>query len=273
MMNHAQELNLPAEIIGESSDCESMQHLLDPLPMDAIMSNSSSELLSGLMMDDIFSPAKDTTVHRQQRGRRVSFQEHPAEVNIVQSFACLDESERRGLWYLPGEIDHFRTNARSACRALRKNPFAYSQDATRGLELRTSLERQWRKHLTLTCIVKAQARYPHIDSFHLAEIAHDCTKAPRKEAIAQGKRDFCSVYYPIADLPLLLEEPIEVPVAKSSLVLEETPPPYHCLSRLQKRSSPAPPSYHYSEEVPHLAKRHCPMILDVGEQLQEISLY
>ena len=273
MMNHAQELNLPTEIIGES-DCEYMQHLLDPLPMDAIMSNSSSELLSGFMMDDIFSPSKDSTVHKQQGGRRVSFQEHPAEVNVVQSFACLDEAERRGLWYLPGEIEHFRTNARSACRALRKNPFAYSQEATRGLELRTSLERQWRKHLTLACIVKAQTRYPHIDPFHLAEIAHDCTTDPRKEAIAQGKRDFCSVYYPTAELPVVLEEPIVVPTDKCSLVLEDTPRPYHCLSRLQKRSSPIPASYgYYSEEAPHLAKRHCPMIVDVGEQLQEVSLY
>lgn len=257
MTNHPQEqTNIPVEIVGDSS-CDSMTRIFDPLPMDAIMSDSSADLLSGLMMDDVFSSPKDD-VH-DQKGHRVSFQEDPAEINLVQSFACLGEDERRGLWYLPGEIEHFRANARHACRALRKNPLAYSQDVTRGLELRTSLQRQWRKHLTLTCIVHAQVRHPHMDPFLLAEIAHDCTKDPRKEAIAQGKRDFFSAYYSIADMPLLLEETVAVPASR-------------CISRLQKRSSPLSASYHRSEEAPHLAKRHCSM-MEVDQELQEISLY
>ena len=254
MTNHPQERNnVPIEIICEDNECDFAQ-VFDPLPMDATMSESSTDLLSNLMMDRLFSPSKYTVPNR--KGRRVCFQENPAEVNLVQSFACLGEDERRGLWYLPCEIEHFRTNARYACRTLRKNPLAYPQDVTRGLELRTSLERQWRKHLTLTCIVNAQVLHPQIDPFRLAEIAHDCTRHPRKEAIAQGKRDFLSAYYSIGNNSLLLEEPID----NTASVAAGTRGPYQFLSRLQKRSSPIPTSYHCSEEFPHLAKRRCSMM-------------
>ena len=244
---------MPIEVIGEDNECDFAQEF-DPLPMDATMSESSTNLLSNLMIDGPFTPSKYAVLN--QKRRRVCFQEDPAEVNLVQSFACLGEDERRGLWYLPGEIEHFRANARYTCRALRKNPLAYPQVVTRGLELRTSLERQWRKHITLTCIVNAQVLHPQIDPFRLAEIALDCSKDPRMEAIAQGKRDFLSAYYSIGDYPLLPKNPIE----NTTSVAAGTRSPYQCLSRLQKRSSPIPASYHCSEEFSHLPKRHCSMM-------------
>ena len=258
---HQQPLNQPNELIGDN-DCDFS--LLEPLPLDAFMSTSSSDLLSGFMMDDIFSPIRKS---KRQR-RRVSFQEPPAEVKVVPSFACLGEAERRSIWYTPAEIEHFRSKARHACRALRKNPMAYPQESTRGLELRTSFERQWRKHLTLACIVKAQMRYPHIDPYHLAELAHDCNKRPRKEAVAQGMRDFCAVYYPVMDESPVTES-LVLPSKPANVLstVAETPALQHrCLSRLQKRSSPMP-ACHYNEEAP-LAKRHCPM-MDRGVQFQE----
>ena len=181
---------------------------LEPLPLDGPESSFSelASLNAFIMMDDnsddnIFSNNNSNTndnmllPHRTNRRRHVSFDDHPTEIKVP-SFACLAERERRGLWYRQAEIEQFRSAAREACRALRQDPTAFPEDVVRGLELRTSLDRQLRKHLALTCILKAQVRYPRIDPCHLAAIADRCTELPRREAVAQGARDYCAVYNP-----------------------------------------------------------------------------
>lgn len=159
--------------------------LLEPLPFD--YSDTGLEIsLSSIMLD--------TTTSKKRR-RRVSFRDVADEI-IVPSFACLAEPERRRLWYRRAEIEEFRSSARDACRRLRDNPRAYPEDSTRGLELRKSLDRQWRKHLARTCILEAQIRFPNIDAEHLARIAERCTEISREEALTQAARDYCAAYHP-----------------------------------------------------------------------------
>jgi len=189
--------------VVDTDDCNDFSDdLFDPLPLNA-QNGSDLLILSDLLMmeEALMSPKRV-----MKRLRRVSFQDHPTRVSVP-SFACFPEAERRGLWYQPAEIDKFRTTARQACRVLRKNPYALPAEVTRGLELRTSQNRQMRKHLALACIVKAQRRYPNIDPLHLAAIADRCTALPRQEALLQGTRDFCDAYSSF--LPLTPEpEPV-----------------------------------------------------------------
>ena len=173
--------------------------LFDPLPLN---SQNDSDLLVSDVEDFLRSPIKTS----RKCPRRVSFEDHHTEISVP-SFACLGEADRRSLWYHSIEIDRFRSVARHTCRSLRKNPVAYFD--TRGLELRTSQDRQYRKHLALNCILKAQLRFPKIDPLHLAAIADRCTSLPRQEALAQGTRDFCDAY--CGALPITSEADMFVP--------------------------------------------------------------
>lgn len=253
MIQQQQELNHPIDI-NDENDCD--LSLLEPFPLDCSMPNSSVDLFRGFMMDDIFSSSPK--IIKQQR-RRVTFQDKPPAVKLIQSFACFDEYQRQELWYRPVEIEHFRSNIRSVCRELRHNPMAYPLEMIRGLELRTSLDRQWRKHLTVTCIVKAQARYPNINPCHLAEIAQSCTELPREESSAQGVRDFCTVYHPTMESPVKALPPMPLKVSRMASAVAESAVKYQCRSRLQKRSSPQVPSCR-SEEAEPPAKRHCSIL-------------
>ena len=175
------------EPLVDFDDCNDFsEDLFDPLPLDA---QNDDDLLSLSDVMDVLRSPKRAMHHR----RRVSFEDQPTEISVP-SFACLGETERRNLWYRSVEIERFRTVARHACRTLRKNPGAYPADITRGLELRTSQDRQYRKHLALNCILKAQWRFPKIDPLDLARIADRCTALPRQEALEQGNRDFCDAY-------------------------------------------------------------------------------
>jgi hypothetical protein len=198
---------LPLPVPFNEDDLDMLD--FDPLPLDASFSSGDLGFLCDIFpsthgtADDSslatthtnnnYSNNKKTYHHR----RHVSFQDQePSKIITVPCFANLAEEERRDLWYRQVEIESFRSVARHACRRLRKDPDAYPADITRGLELRTSLDRQYRKHLARTCILKSQIRYPHIDPLHLAAIANRCTELPRQEALAQGARDYCEVYYP-----------------------------------------------------------------------------
>ncbi|CAB9508706.1 expressed unknown protein [Seminavis robusta] len=227
----------------------------DPLPLDASDNGSSSDLR---IFTDLFLLNDDTCKSStRKRPRRVSFQEEPTEVINVPSFANLAEEERRGLWYRHGEIERFRSVARHACRALRKNPAAYPADITRGLELRTSLDRQYRKHLALAAIIKAQVRYPQIDPLHLAAIANRCTELPRQEAVEQGTRDFCDAYFSNNNNDMGI---IAAP-AVTNIPLSSAPPtpaaPLRCLSRLNKRHPSMLSSSESFQEAPVAKRRRC----------------
>lgn len=191
------EIQIMLPLIDFDDTNDFSDEIFDPLPLDA-QNDCDADLLCDLrMMEDVL---RTTPLKSMKCPRRVSFEDRPIEISVP-SFACLGEMERRSLWYRSVEIDNFRTVARHACRTLRKNPMAFPADITRGLELRTSQDRQYRKHLALNCILKAQLRFPKIDPLHLASIADRCTALPRQEAVAQGSRDFCDVYCPIPMMP------------------------------------------------------------------------
>ena len=122
---------------------------------------------------------------------RVSFHDTRMEVRIA-SLACLSDELRRDIWYSPSDIDGMRTEVRDLCRFLRVNPQACPEEHTRGLELRISLERQCRKQLTVQGVVEAQRRCT--DPAYIACLAQRCSIVPRDLALAQGQRDYSTVY-------------------------------------------------------------------------------
>ena len=197
-------------------DLEEGTSLLEPLPFDSNEDEASSSSsdhhndditaaglefsLSQIVLEELPPtpslplPTISTNCNSTKRRPRVSFQEAPTFI-AVPSFACFPEDERRGLWYRPNEIERFRSSARDACRRLREDPAAFPEDVTRGLELRTSLDRQWRKHLARNCILKAQCKFGP-DALQLATVAERCTALPREEALTQATRDYWAVYHP-----------------------------------------------------------------------------
>jgi len=196
-----QELNYIPDDENDDFDCLLE---LEPLPLDAPeITTFELASLSAFMFDysSASSPTTSSSTTSRPRPRRVCFApDENTNVISVPSFACFPEEERRCLWYRQAEIESFRTGVRHACRKLRTNPFACegSESTTRGLEFRTSLDRQLNKHLTLRCILKAQSNYPphHLDSAsQLAELALRCTESPRRAAEKQGSMDYCSVYH------------------------------------------------------------------------------
>jgi hypothetical protein len=191
------------------------------------------------------STSTTTSQRSRKRTRHVSFEETPtAEIIQVPSFACLAEEQRRDLWYRQDEIEEFRAWARETCRKLREDPSAYSEEFTRGLELRASLDRQWRKSLALSCILKAQKRFPKIEPSHLAAIARRCTAIPREDAIQQATRDFCSVYYP--DWTSFL--PATDYCVTSKAVLNQIQSQFHLINPKRLRRSSQHRNNHHNKE-------------------------
>jgi len=127
---------------------------------------------------------------RQRCSRRVSFHEVLSEATVV-SLSSLAEEEKDQLWYNRGDIDGFRADARNLCRELRRRPLRL-EESVRGLELRTDVQRQARKQMTIRCVLKAQRRYK--DPRQVAHIYKKCSAWSTMAAAAVAGNDFYSAY-------------------------------------------------------------------------------
>jgi len=242
------------KVTGCDCDCDFDLNLLEPVSLDdmhASLNTSSVDLLSGFMMD-AYSLSAPEEQPKQPQHRQVSFEDEPAHVILVPSFAN-DEEQWCNLWYHPHEIEAMRSCVREACRLLRKDPLAFPPDITRGLELRTSLDRQWRKHITLACIVQAQTRYPDISACHLAEIAHECTQQSCREATQQGIRDFSDAYALMESTNVALVPTFKLSTTLKNPVADETYVKHQGFPRAVSPMDEDAPA-------PRPAKRHCSMI-------------
>lgn len=134
-----------------------------------------------------------------RRSRRVTFQD-TCSVQYVEPRSSLCPQERDAVWYKPTDIEAFHTEARNLCREIRARSSSSSSsgvpetDTTpRGLELRRSMARQKRKHITIQCVLLAQRRMPQQPA-QVACLASRCSQWATEVAQVEGQRDFLRAY-------------------------------------------------------------------------------
>lgn len=173
--------------------------------------------------------------------RRVSFQEGRTEI-YVPSFACLSDEERRQIWHEDIEIEGFKTQTRALCEELKAKQVR--GESTRGLELRLSQDRQFRKYMVLQAILRAQKRFK--DPMQLSTIARKCSAWSNAVAAIEAQRDFCSVYDPsrmasVGNEPSMDDYPLPFKSKVPPKLLQKrpiSPVPARCVR--QRRPTPQP---------------------------------
>jgi small-conductance mechanosensitive channel len=119
------------------------------------------------------------------------------EVHVVSTaLSCLkSRQERHQMWYNKDDIKEFRREAQRLSKRFRDAPQSYvDDDHTRGLELRSSLQRQNRKQMIVKRILEAQQEASTPED--LARIAQQHSEWARKLALAQAHKDYYSAYHP-----------------------------------------------------------------------------
>jgi hypothetical protein len=152
----------------------------------------------------------------------VTFQPSPQlqEVFLVSTaLSSVGMEQRHELWYNREDIREFRRQAASLSQQLRDGSSV--SEYTRGLELRTSLERQDRKQMVVKRILDAQDDDSTPEE--LAQIAQQHSAWSRKMALAQAHKDYYAAYHPILtsvlpEIPALLDCHKDVASKKRSLL-------------------------------------------------------
>lgn len=160
------------------------------------------------------SPTSVKSVICYDQPHRVTFQdESENQVHYVESQVSIllketdpqDESSvqqrkqklRQELWYQKSDVQEFRRHAATISSQWRAgNIEDTSTTTTRGLELRTSFDRQKRKQLILQRVLDVANEEWEIDPNHVAHVSREHTSYSRKVALAQAHRDYYSVYHP-----------------------------------------------------------------------------
>ena len=154
------------------------------------------------------------TVNPTSRRRpRVSFRE-TCTVQIVEPRSSLSEQDLQACYYTPEELESFHSEARVICKNLLVDGHCNSSsndDPThlRGFELRTSLNRQKRKYLTLQCVLMAQKKAT--TPAQLAALASRCTAWAVQVAATEARRDFLVAYEKPEIYPMLPQLPAMTP--------------------------------------------------------------
>lgn len=154
-------------------------------------------------------------------GPHVTFQESKFEVHEIPTALSRlggGADDRHQLWYNKADIREFRRQAQSLSKRLRDESESCTDQYTRGLELRTSLERQERKRMILKRILDAQD--DDCEASELAQIAEEHSVWSRKVALAQAHKDYYSAYHP-----------------QLTSVLPEMPPMLDCRKDMAKKRS------------------------------------
>ena len=164
--------------------------------------NSSSK-------NEIKSIIPSTPVHgqeqQQMQPRRVSFSENEVVDTLTQSSTPQMEDQQSSTWYLPHELEVFKTEVRLSTQAIRNNGISSGNNAaatmyntadfpTRGLEQRICKNRQRNKALAIWGTLKAQQR--NNDPEFIAMIARKCSHSSTQLAYMEAARDYCEVYNP-----------------------------------------------------------------------------
>lgn len=155
---------------------------------------------------------------------RVTFHQQGNQVHEIPTALSCIGGDRSQLWYNRMDIQGFRRNAQSLSLQLRQGSTV--DDYTRGLELRTSLQRQDRKQLVVKRILDAQDEDSTPDE--LAIIAKEHSIWSRKLARAQAHKDYYAAYHPtltsvLPEMPALLDCHKDVVTKKRSLLGSSMP--------------------------------------------------
>ena len=160
---------------------------------------------------------------------RVQFS-HASVVGTVTARSDFSTEERNHIWYESDELETFKNEARTLCRA-RRCPNSPPQQpesdsfSSRGLEARSSLKRQRSKGLALRCVLKAQARSRDPD--FIARISQQCTQWASEVALVEGSKDFFQIYRPhmVALLPETADELPQHPLPITAAAKRKTVKP------------------------------------------------
>lgn len=141
--------------------------------------------------------------------RSVRFDE---TLTVIEASSNVLDDEISTVWYQLEDLEVFRSEARELCRQIRSSQPTEKHGTTtsstdlellrdwnsRGLELRSCLERQRRKYLANRYIVKASRK---LDERKLASFATRCTTWAATLAREEGKKDFERAYREISEKP------------------------------------------------------------------------
>jgi hypothetical protein len=158
-----------------------------------------------------------TCIQRPSRVRHVIGDDEPrvtfrleAEVHVVSTALSFlkNRQELQQIWYSKNDIKKFRHDAQCLSKRLRDDPQFSADEHTRGLELRSSLQRQDRKQLVVKKILEAQNEA--CTKEELAQISLQHSAWSRKLAVAQAHKDFYAAYHPnlssvLPAMPALLD--------------------------------------------------------------------
>ena len=134
------------------------------------------------------------------RRHRVSFNRF-ASTTPVLSLKTLPWHIQDEIWYRTSDVEEFRSNARDLCRQLRQDSNVTTEDSVRGLEYRTSADRQTRKDLTIKCVLKAQTKTSSART--LAYVYHKCNAWTVDAAKVAAASDYSAAYdLPASDAPI-----------------------------------------------------------------------
>ena len=153
----------------------------------------------------------DENIGENKRGVRFS-----DDVSVCSAPSPLDQLEleperKQDLWYSQPELAFFRDEARYLCREMRRldqedptynpNLLCLSRhEETRGLEMRSCLERQRRKFWTSRFLVRAAGHHHHhshnstCNPQQLAILSQKVTAWATELAIAQAQQDYVRAY-------------------------------------------------------------------------------
>lgn len=181
-----------------------------PMSIQSTSPRSRSTLFNSPSKDGIISVIQTSPVFGQESSqtqpRRVSFLADEVVSSHSQSSAIvIEEQEQSSTWYLPHELEHFKTEVRLASQAIREEERLSGNTATpsiyhtlerpmRGLEQRICKNRQKNKALAIWGTLKAQQR--NNDPEFIAMIARKCSHTAKQLAFMEAARDYCEVYNP-----------------------------------------------------------------------------
>jgi hypothetical protein len=141
----------------------------------------------------------------QMQPRRVSFSEREVVDTMSQSSVFQLEDDQSSTWYLPQELQVFKTQVRLSTQEIRNKGISSGNNATatiyntldyptRGLEQRICKNRQRNKALAIWGTLKAQQR--NNDPEFIAMIARKCSHSATQLAYMEAARDYCEIYNP-----------------------------------------------------------------------------
>jgi hypothetical protein len=165
-----------------------MIHLCDPIPLIELptMMNTCKD-------ENMMSPAA-----KPHKGVRWA-DEEKSEIPIKSPLEYLSsEQEWQSIWYDASDLERFRSEVRAICYNIRlqsrETLYNLARNSYfRGMEQRTSMERQRRKFLAIKCIVRGQAKLGG-NALGLAALAQKCTAWASILAIEEASRDFIRAY-------------------------------------------------------------------------------